>query len=212
MDPAVWPEVERLMSEVESFLRFGLLDKAQAQLEHIVNLAPDYMLARQMLSDVYQQNGMLDDSIQQLLDMALICSQIRPDLSVMYLDAVLDLDPINIDARIMLGRVSVPAATPEVAQLAHDAPLEPHPEERISVSSEQALDPLPPAAAPDSDDNDDAGVLFMDEPDSAPHIQVSEAAPVPAPESVRTRPSVPPPERVASVPPLACRAWCPTEA
>jgi pilus assembly protein FimV len=201
VDPAVWPEVERLMSEVESFLRFGLLDKAQAQLEHIVNLAPDYMLARQMLSDVYQQNGMLDDSIQQLLDMALICSQIRPDLSVMYLDAVLDLDPINIDARIMLGRVSVPAATAEVAELAHDAPLEPHPEERISVSSEQALDPLPPAAAPQPDD-DDAGVLFMDEPDSAPHIQVSEAAPVPAPESVRTRPSVPPPERVASVPPL----------
>lgn len=205
VDPAVWPEVERLMSEVESFLRFGLLDKAQAQLEHIVNLAPDYMLARQMLSDVYQQNGMLDDSIQQLLDMALICSQIRPDLSVMYLDAVLDLDPINIDARIMLGRVSVPAATPEVAQLEYDAPLEPHPEERISVSSEQPLDPQPVASAPRAraDEDDDAGVLFMDEPDSAPLIQVSEAAPVPAPESVRTRPSVPPPERVAAVPPLS---------
>lgn len=204
VDPAVWPEVERLMSEVESFLRFGLLDKAQAQLEHIVNLAPDYMLARQMLSDVYQQNGMLDDSIQQLLDMALICSQVRPDLSVMYLDAVLDLDPINIDARIMLGRVSVPA-TPEVEHLAQDAPLEPDPEERISLSSEQALDAAPqPAHAADDDDD---GVVFMDEPDSAPVIQVSEAAPVPAPEPVRARRSVPPPERVdaaeriASVPP-----------
>ena len=200
VDPAVWPEVERLMSEVESFLRFGLLDKAQAQLEHIVNLAPDYMLARQMLSDVYQQNGMLDDSIQQLLDMALICSQVRPDLSVMYLDAVLDLDPINIDARIMLGRVSVPAGEVEASSLAHDAPLEPHPEERISVSSEQALDARPPAAAPvapsAASTDDDDGVMFMDEPDSAPVIQVSEAAPVPAPEPVRARRSVPPPQRV----------------
>jgi hypothetical protein len=79
------------------------------------------------------------------------------------------------------------------------------------VSSEQALDPLPPAP-PRSDDDDDAGVLFMDEPDSAPHIQVSEAAPVPAPESVRTRPSVPPPSawRPRTCHPLACPAWCPT--
>ncbi|MBK6577160.1 MAG: hypothetical protein IPG17_13335 [Sandaracinaceae bacterium] len=45
-------------------------------------------------------------------------------------------------------------------------------------------------------------MLFMDEPDSAPHIQVSEAAPVPAPESVRTRPSVPPPSAWLPVPPL----------
>lgn len=193
VDPAVWPEVERLMSEVESFLRFGLMDKAQAQLERIVNQAPDYMLARQMLSDVYQQNGMMDDSVQQLLDMALICSQVRPDLAVMYLDAVLDLDPINIDARIMLGRVSVPVPSDEAALLV-EQPLVPHPEERISVSSEQPLDE-PQAAAPEVPDEDDA-ILFMDEPASAPVIQVSEAAAVPAPEPARARRSVPPPQRV----------------
>ena len=97
--PSFDAQLKRLLSECEVFIRYGLKDKAVAQLNRILDIDPQNLEARQRLKDLYMENDEVTEALVHLLMLAELTKQESPREAAGYLREVLQLDPHNERAR-----------------------------------------------------------------------------------------------------------------
>lgn len=153
--------IAKLLAECEVFTRYGLRNKVVAQLELIIELAPDHVEARERLKELYLEDDRIDDAIEQLEALGSLFQDDRPQLAQLYLKQILRLDPNNTYASSIIE--SRPSLAPQPSM---------HP-----GSPTLAGTPVPPAveaeyaAAPGSAAADEGGPAR----DTAPPRASSEA-------------------------------------
>lgn len=106
---ALEAQVARLLTECDVFARYGLKSKILEQLRRAVALAPRHVEARERLKDALLDAGRTDEAVEQLVALADIFRDERPQLAQIYLKQVLSLDPSNARARAE-ARPSMPPA------------------------------------------------------------------------------------------------------
>ena len=198
-DVAREAQVARLLTECEVFARYGLKDKVIAQLERVVEIAPENVEAREKLKDAYVDAGRAADAAEQLVALSGLFED-KPQVAQLYLSQAAELDPAA--AAKGLRRSAPPPAMPppdepEEATVFDASPFE----EDEAPTDQRELPPLPeePAAeaAPEpglvADEEDD--ILFMEDEEDDRTVATSmedvEAALGVPPESLPAGPELP---------------------
>ena len=149
-DVAREAQVARLLTEVEVFARYGLRDKVFAQLEQVVEIAPDNVEAREKLKDAYLEAGLRKRAAGELLKLASLFPD-KPQIARLYLHQARTLGD---------GDEPEPAAPPVV----------PPPPGVPDLAADATPSVAPESLAPDARDDDDA-LFFVDAEASAVDLQ-----------------------------------------
>ncbi len=151
------PGIQRLLTETDVYLKYGLHEKAAEHLKKILASAPQSVAAHEKAKDLYLAMGDTRRAADELASCASLAAA-AGNLSVgkVYLDQLLELAPDHArvdDLSRLLGNV---ATVPEVAE---DAVIVDSPEPTApGGKSYDAVDAFVRAAAGDEDE------LVMDEP------------------------------------------------
>ena len=145
---ALEAQVARLLTECDVFARYGLKSKILEQLRRAVALAPRHVEARERLKDALIEAGRTDEAVEQLVALADIFHEERPQLEQIYLKQVLALDPDHSRAkRVVRPSIAPPGLTPAPAPIPGPPP-----------TIEMAYDDEPASA--------EEAVLFVDDDDA----------------------------------------------
>lgn len=125
---ALEAQVARLLTECDVFARYGLKSKILEQLQRAVALAPKHVEARERLKDALIDAGRTDEAVAQLLALADIFRDERPQLAQIYLKQVLALDPGNAVAKREARPTVMPAALTSAADDDDGPEIEAEPE------------------------------------------------------------------------------------
>jgi pentatricopeptide repeat protein len=140
-------QIAKLLTACEVFLRYGLKDKVEEQLRHVLELDARHVEARERLKDLLIERGETDGSIAELLVLSDLFVEERPSVARLYLKQALDLDPQRSDVRARmaaLGEVSQsPLDSSDALLVASEAPDEAvffvEEEESFETTQQQAL-------------------------------------------------------------------------
>lgn len=92
------PIIQRLLAECEVFQRYGLRAKVIDQLQRVLSMAPNHVLARERLRDAYLDAGRDSEAIAELHILANMFLDHEPDVAIQYYDQILALDPNDATA------------------------------------------------------------------------------------------------------------------
>ncbi len=147
-------KAEKLLSEAEVLLKYGLVDRARDHFNSIFEIDYYNLNARERLKEIHLEAGNEQDALEQLFILAEGFIEEQPEGTVFFLHQVLKIDPNNLRARGMITDIGgvmpegLPKAEPELdVQLA--------PEEDEFTFDEKPSSPEPteqPGAAPQSID------------------------------------------------------------
>ena len=188
-------QVERLMTECEVFVKYGLQDKIEAQLKAVLTLAPNHLEARLKLAEHYMQGGYGAMAAEQLLASAELVRVQDLDLAIEYCTLAVQHDPDNLQAKERLQ------------SLAHDRPSDVYPDAHVdpnAISGEREAIP----AIEDEDDADDDEIIILGDDDDISELPLEDVRhqqpPVHQPPllSASHSPVVPPRTGAAVVPSL----------
>lgn len=152
-DVAREAQIARLLTECDVFARYGLKSKVIAQLEQVIQLAPEHVEARERLKDAYLEADRTADAAAQLRALAELFSD-KPQVAQMYERRAEEL-----------------LQTPSMA---------PPPADDVLIIEE---DLGPPSSEYDAIDEDESDVtLFVDDPLGELHDLEAEVADLPPTE------------------------------
>ncbi len=162
-DVAREAQIARLLTECDVFARYGLRAKVIAQLEQVLDIAPEHIEARERLKDAYLEEGRNADAAAQLQALA---GLVRPQLAVLY----------RRQAEELLGTAAAsPPPAPEFeVEIATEPPLvvDEGEEEDDDIlfaevdevrEGEQETSSAPPASAASASSDEEAAILFVDD-------------------------------------------------
>ncbi|MBX3248838.1 MAG: tetratricopeptide repeat protein [Myxococcales bacterium] len=156
-DVALEAQIARLLTECDVFARYGLKDKVVAQLEQVLQLAPDHVEARERLKDAYLAAGRPRDAARELVHLASMYGD-RPQVAQLYLREATELDPSSVPT----GTHDLPSAETETETESGRAS-----EEDLFFLDDRASAPeLPGSPATETvtlDEARDDEVLFVDQ-------------------------------------------------
>ena len=92
-------QIARLLTECDVFKRYGLKSKVIDQLNRVLELDPTHVEAREKLKDAYLDDLRTDEAIAQLYALVDLMDQRNPNLSAIYLQQIVDIDPESEPAR-----------------------------------------------------------------------------------------------------------------
>jgi tetratricopeptide (TPR) repeat protein len=98
-------EIERIVAEVDVFVKYGLLERATEHLRKVFDLRPDHVGARERLAAVFLQLSRAADAVTELETLAEHLLSVREPLQAQrHLRRALELDPTRPRARQLLER------------------------------------------------------------------------------------------------------------
>jgi pilus assembly protein FimV len=98
-------EVQRIITESDIFVKYGLTERASEHLRRVFELQPDNLNARERLAAVLVQLGRKTEAVEELGLMAEGLLDSDPEAAEKHLRRALDLDPNAVGARAMLERL-----------------------------------------------------------------------------------------------------------
>ncbi len=140
-------QIAKLLTACEVFLRYGLKDKVEEQLRHVLELDARHIEAREQLKDLLIERGEVSAAAAELLILSDFFAEERPSVARLYLTRALALDPQNSDAHArmaLLGRASQspPDGSDDLLVASEETPDEAVffvDEESFETTQEQAL-------------------------------------------------------------------------
>jgi len=115
-EPADRETINRLLTETDVCVKYGLHNKAYEHLKKIFDLDPNNIAAHQRLKDIYFKAGQIDHAVQELFTLSYLCQRAGDkQKAVDYLLEVLSHKPDHPDAINGLRELGVepPAAVEE---------------------------------------------------------------------------------------------------
>lgn len=107
------PRVSEILTEVDTYLKYSLMDKAIDRLQQALKLAPYNLQAHSYLKKLYLEKGMIAEAIQEALTLAHIYSYNGLKAQAAYeLRKALELDPENREAGARLRELTAQADEP----------------------------------------------------------------------------------------------------
>ena len=95
-------KAEKLLSEAEVLLKYGLVDRAKDHINNIFEIDYYNLNARERLKEVHLEAGNWQDAVEQLFILAEGFIEEQPEGTVFFLHQVLKIDPDNLRARKMI--------------------------------------------------------------------------------------------------------------
>ncbi|HJZ86331.1 MAG TPA: tetratricopeptide repeat protein, partial [Polyangia bacterium] len=176
-------EIARVLTETDVYIKYGLHDKAIDHLQQVFDRDPGNLPGHEKLKDLYVQTGRAEEAVQELLWLADVSRDARPEDAAQYLREALDLEPTNARARALLVEVTgrdEPVPVNEAAQVVHEELLP----EDVGIEVEEPADQ---AGAHEFDQEDSSGAieLYPDEIEFEEEVEPDalEAAPLDAREA-----------------------------
>ena len=188
-------DVERILTETEVFLKYGLRDKAINHIQQIFDIDPLNIHAREKFKDMLVEIGDIENALKQLFYLVDLFTQSQPEASIYYLHEVLRLDPGNHRARdkiVELGGV-FPDWLPDQEEPKQPGAKGPSPavdvsvrdealsvrfsEEEYSVNLNEAESLLEPETASSDDRGEEGVVVLSDEALEEEGIELHEVRP-----------------------------------
>jgi tetratricopeptide (TPR) repeat protein len=111
----VTAEVTRILAETDTFVKYGLIDRAAEHIRKVFDLAPEHDLAQERLIAILVQLGRTAEAVEELGILADRQSLTDPAAAIKHLRRALELDPKAIGALHMLERLTA-QSTAAVAQ------------------------------------------------------------------------------------------------
>jgi pilus assembly protein FimV len=163
-DVAREAQLAKLLTECDVYLRYGLKQKVLDQLRRVLEIEPRHIEARERLKEILLERGDRAGAAGELVALADLLGESRPQIAALYLRQALELDPASAEASKRLE------ATPggSVADTA-ESPLDrvavepPAPAMALVPRPPPRLDESPEASVLGADDGDEGGVLFVDD-------------------------------------------------
>jgi tetratricopeptide (TPR) repeat protein len=116
-------EVARLLAETDTFVKYGLIDRAAEHIRKVFDLAPEHDLAQERLIAILVQLGRTAEAVEELGILADRRSLSDPAAAIKHLRRALELDPKAVGALHMLERLTAQSTAavalddPEVLEL-----------------------------------------------------------------------------------------------
>ena len=158
-DAAREAQVARLLNECDVFQRYGLKQKVMEQLQKLLVIEPTHVEARERLKNAFLEANRVDDAVRELRTLVELLLDGQPDLAVLYLRQLVELDPDDEDAR---DKLSILADDDDAADSAV-------PDDDLASADEVFDDRIDGDArasesvSSDAVDDDDDGVMFVDD-------------------------------------------------
>ncbi len=105
-DEQVAAEVGRLLAETDTFVKYGLIERAADHVRKVFDLAPEHEEAQERLIAILVQLRRTAEAVEELGILADRRSVSDPAAAIRHLQRALELDPTAIGARHMLGRLT----------------------------------------------------------------------------------------------------------
>ena len=105
-DEQVAAEVTRLLAETDTFVKYGLIERAAEHVRKVFDLAPEHDLAQERLIAILVQLGRHAEAIEELGILADRLSISDPATAIRHLRRALELDPKAVGALHMLQRLT----------------------------------------------------------------------------------------------------------
>ncbi len=97
--PTSRDEIEEGLLEAELYLKYGIEEKAEAKLRELTELAPDDVLIRQKLRDLYKRSGNRQGWVREQLHIAdIFVRGHRENEALRAYQSILEVDPGNAEA------------------------------------------------------------------------------------------------------------------
>jgi len=195
--PPLRPEqVQKLLTETDVYVKYGLHEKALEHLRRIFSVDPENLAAHEKAYHIYRSANQTAQASEQLLNvLRLFTRRLEADRAQPYLDTLLAEAPDHPEMPAFLAVLrpdgTIGGDEGLAAVSSEDAPLDA--EERLEPQTDADLG-LASAASGASDElvSDDA-VLMSDEDEEGPVSDADDEPLTPAP--VHARQAQPPPER-----------------
>jgi tetratricopeptide (TPR) repeat protein len=104
-DEQVATEVARILTETDTFVKYGLTERAAEHIRKVFELAPEHAVAQERLIAILIQIGRNGEAVEELGILADRLSLSDPDAAIRHLHRALELDPTAVGARHMLSRL-----------------------------------------------------------------------------------------------------------
>ncbi len=91
-----------IMSETEVLIKYGLTDRAVDHLQHIFELDPYHIDAREQFKDILLEADRISEAVEQLFFLAEAFRDTQPEGTIYYLHEILNIDSSNTRAREMI--------------------------------------------------------------------------------------------------------------
>lgn len=167
-------QIAKLLTACEVFLRYGLKDKVEEQLRHVLELDAQNVEARERLKDLLVERGELAQAASELIVLSDLYALVRPPIARLYLEQALELDPTSREANTRMVALGGESRLPPSA-IASDV------SDPLMVASE----------APDD------SVFFVDEEENFETTALTSAPPPPLETSIEAAPDFVPIHAVA---------------
>ncbi len=185
--------LQKLLTETDVYMKYGLRDKALEHLKKIFAIAPDNLDAHAKVRDIYLKSGEIDGAKRTLLTMGKIgIAQDQTERARGWLQEALALDAGFAEAKALIATLP-DDMTEEIEEVIEDA-------DEVEVASPDGLEleveveheeEPEPAAQPTADEHEaspeDEGMeLDMDSPSDDAGIALEEDEPLPTPPAIDT--------------------------
>ncbi len=108
-------EINKILTETDVYVKYGLHQKASEHLRRIFELDPDNVEARERLKTIYLSQGREEDAIAELMQLAELTASVHPGAAEDYLREVLSVDSSHQPAFEMARRFRLDlTASPEL--------------------------------------------------------------------------------------------------
>jgi tetratricopeptide (TPR) repeat protein len=88
-------EVEKVLADIEAFVKYNLYDKAAEQLQDLLARQPESVRAREKLAELLAEGGRIPEAVEEFRTLAAMVRQEDPEKAISYLDHALQMDREN---------------------------------------------------------------------------------------------------------------------
>ncbi|HEY0706153.1 MAG TPA: tetratricopeptide repeat protein, partial [Polyangia bacterium] len=103
-------EIKRLLAETDTFIKYGLIERAAEHVRKVFDLDSEHQGAQERLIGVLVQLGRTAEAVEELGILADRRSNSDPDAAIAHLRRALELDPHAVGAKHMLERLTAKQA------------------------------------------------------------------------------------------------------
>ena len=128
--------INKILTETDVYVKYGLQQKAVEHLQRIFELDPDNIEARERLKDILVSQGQNHEAVSQLCHLATLVAPHDPERAENYLRDAQQLDPGNPDVADVAGRFRIDVSNEAEVEIVDDA-LEFNARDGISYDNQQ---------------------------------------------------------------------------